>query len=101
MVGRTIDHLLQDPGDTVVTVVDGDGPDVDKDVKAQVKNLVQGEQEGVDVIGQTLKEAVHWVEGMAGKRCRDLPHMVGLVEVLVDELVVQEPMNPIDTHISE
>jgi len=82
VVGSAVDHLHQRAGHPVVPVVDGDGPDVDEDVKGQVEDLVQGEEEGVDVVGQPLEEAVHWVEGVAGEGRGHLPHVVRLVEQL-------------------
>lgn len=85
VVGRAVDDVPQQAGHAVVAVVDGDGPDVDEDVEAQVGDLVQGEEEGVDVVGQALHEAVHGVEGVAGEGRRDLPEVVGLVETLRGE----------------
>lgn len=82
VVGRAVDDADQRAGHPVVAVVDGDGPDVDEDVEGQVEHLVQWEEEGVDVVGEPLHEAVHRVEGVAGKGRWDLPHVVGLVEQL-------------------
>lgn len=82
VVGRAVDDAGQRVGHAVVAVVDGDGPDVDKDVEGQVEHLVQREEEGVDVVGEPLQEAVHRVEGVAGEGRWDLPHVVGLVEHL-------------------
>lgn len=82
VVGRAVDDVPKQSGDAIVTVVDGDGPDVDEDVEAQVGDFVQGEEEGVDVVGQALHEAIHGVEGMAGEGRCDLPEVVGFVEAL-------------------
>lgn len=82
VVGRAVDDVPQQSGDAIVAVVDGDGPDVDEDVEAQVGDFVQGEEEGVDVVGQALHEAIHGVEGMAGEGRCDLPEVVGFVEAL-------------------
>lgn len=82
VVGRAVDDARQGVGDPVVPVVDGDGPDVDEDVEDQVEHLVQGEEEGVDVVGQPLQEAVHRVEGVAGEGRGDLPQVVRFVEHL-------------------
>lgn len=82
VVGRAVDDVPQQPRHAVIAVVDGDGPDVDEDVEAQVGDFVQGEQEGVDVVGQALHEAIHGVEGVAGEGRGDLPQVVGLVEAL-------------------
>lgn len=73
VVGRAVDDAGQAAGDAVVAVVDGDGPDVDKNVKTQVEQLVQGEEEGVDVVREALHEAVDRVEGVAGEGRGDLP----------------------------
>lgn len=101
VVGGAIDDLHQLAGDPVVTVVDGHGPDIDKDVQTQVENFVQGEKEGVDVVGKALQEAIHRMESMAGKRCWDFPHVVGLVEVLVNQPVMEKTVDPIDAHVSK
>lgn len=82
VVSRAVDDVLQEARDAVVTIVNGDGPDIDKDVEAQVGDFVQGEEEGVDVVGQALHEAIDRVEGVAGEGRRDLPQVVGLVEAL-------------------
>lgn len=82
VVGRAVDDAGQLVRHSVVAVVNGDGPDVDEDVEGQVEHLVQREEERVDVVWQPLHEAVHRVEGVAGKRRCDLPHVVGLVEQL-------------------
>lgn len=79
VVGRTIDEFFQHFWDPVVPVMNGDSPYVDKDIEAQVEQLVQGEEERVDVVGQTLKETIHRVESVAGKGSRDLPDVVRLM----------------------
>lgn len=38
---------------------------------------------------------------MAGKRRRDLEYMVLLMQVLVDDLMVQTAVYPVDTHVSK
>lgn len=73
VVGGAVDDAGQSVGDAIVAVVDGDGPDVDEDVQGQVEQLVEGEEERVDVVRESLHEAVHWVEGVAGERRGDLP----------------------------
>lgn len=73
VVSWAVDNTRQSAGDPVVTVVDRDGPDVDENVEGQVEHLVEGKQEGVDVVWEPLHEAVYWVKGMASKGCGDLP----------------------------
>lgn len=96
-----VDEFLQQAWDSVVTIVNGYGPYVNKHIKAQVQNLVQGKDERVDVVGQSLKEAVNGVECMAGKRSRDLPDVVGFMEMLIDQFMMQETMNPVDAHVGK
>lgn len=73
VVSRAVDDIRQTSGDAVVAVVDRNSPDVDEDVQGQVENLVEGEEEGVDVVWESLHEAVDWMKGVAGKRRGDLP----------------------------
>lgn len=73
VVSRAVDGAGQSVGDAVVAVVDGDGPDVDEHVQGQVEHLVEGEEEGVDVVRESLHEAVYRVEGVAGEGGGDLP----------------------------
>lgn len=78
----SVDELLQQPWDPVVTIVNGDGPYVNKHIQAQVEYLVQGEEEGVNVVGHSLKKAIYGVESVAGERTRDLPDVVRFMEML-------------------
>lgn len=78
----SIDEFLHHPWDPVVTIVNGNGPYINKHIEAQVEYLMQGEEEGVDVVGQTLKKAVDRVESVAGERSRDLPDVVRFMEML-------------------
>lgn len=83
VVGRAVDDANQAAGNAIVTIVDGDGPDVDEHIEGQVEDLVKGEEEGVDVIWEALQEAVDGMEGVAGEGGRDLPNVVWLVKHLV------------------
>lgn len=84
VVSWAVDDTRQTVGDAIVTVVDRDGPDVDEDVECQIEHLVKGEEEGVDVVRESLHEAVDWVEGMAGEGSGDLPQVVGFVKQLLE-----------------
>ena len=53
------------------------------------------------MVGAGLQKTVHGVEGVAGERGRHLPGVVGLVDVLVHQAVVQEAVNPVDAGVSE
>ena len=81
--------------------MDGHRPNVDKHVQQQVVELVHGEEKDVDVIGQTLREAIEGVEGMAGKRCRNFPPVMVLMDVSVDEAEMKTAMDPIDKAVCE
>lgn len=78
----SVDEFLHHPWDPVVTIVNWDGPYINKHIEAQVEYLVQGKEERVDVVGQTLKKAVHRVESVAGERSRDFPDVVRFMEIL-------------------
>lgn len=97
----SVDEFLQQPWDPVVTIMNGDGPYVNKHIEAQVEYLVQGEEERVDVVGYSLKKAIYRVECVAGERSRDLPEVVRFMETLIDQFVMQESVNPVDAHIGE
>lgn len=84
VVSWAIDDTRQAVRDAIVTVVDRDGPDVDEDVECQVEHLVKGEEEWVDVVRESLHEAVDWVEGVAGEGSGDLPQVVGFVKQLLE-----------------
>lgn len=85
VVSRAVDGTRQSAGDAVVAVVDRDGPDVDENVEGQVEHLVEGEEEGVDVVREALHEAVDRVKGVAGKGTGDLPEVVRFVKQLLGE----------------
>lgn len=100
-MGRPINDALKNSGHSVVPIVNGHRPDVDKDVETQVDHFVQWEEEWVDVVWDTLHETIHWVKGMTCKWRRKLPNMVGLVQVFIEEPVMKKPMDPVDTHVCE
>lgn len=97
VVRSSIDEPLQQPWDPVVTIMNGDGPYINKHIEAQVEYLVQGEEERVDVVGQSLKKAIYRVESVAGERSRDLPDVVRFMEMLK---AIQRNWNEIVRHIN-
>jgi DNA-directed RNA polymerase subunit K/omega len=101
VVGAAVDDGLEEFGDSEVVVVNGHCPNVDNDIEQQVRVLVHGEQEHVDVVGAALQESVNRVESVAGERRGQLPDVVGLVHELVDKLVMHEAMDPVDQAIRE
>jgi hypothetical protein len=60
---------------------------------------VQWKDKGVYMVRQTLKDSVHRVKSMTCKRRGYLLNMMRFMYVLVDQSVVQAPMNPVDQHV--
>ena len=54
VVSGTIDDRLENFRDSEIAVVDGDRPDVDKDEQEEIGEFVEGEEKGVDVVGDAL-----------------------------------------------
>lgn len=63
----------------ILTVMNEDGPDIDEAKKRDVCELLQGEQEGENVIWYRLCEAIEWMEGVAGVWRWHDPFVVWLV----------------------
>ncbi len=61
--------------------MDGHCPDVDQYEHDEVRVLVHGEEEHVQMVGGALQEAVQWVEGVTCKWRRDLKRETPLVSV--------------------
>jgi hypothetical protein len=53
------------------------------------------------MVRDRLGISVYWVERMARERSRDQPLVVRLVQMLVQERVVQDAMNPVHKVICE
>lgn len=85
MAGGAVDHGAVGH---VLAVVNQDGPKVDKDEQGDVGELLQGEEQGEDVVGERLRPAVDGVEGVRGVGRRHDPPVVRLVQRLVDGRVV-------------
>ena len=85
----------------VFTVVNHDGPDVDEGEEANVSPLVQWEDEGEDVIRNTLGEAVYGMKGMTSKGGWDNPFVMRLVERLVDARVMQPAVDEVDAEVGK
>jgi len=85
----------------VLAVVDHDGPDLDEGEEGDVGELLQGEDEGEEVVGDGLGEAVERVEGVGGEGCGHDPLVVRLVQALVEELAVQGAVDPVDAEVGE
>lgn len=76
VAGRTVhDRAVGD----VLAIMNEDGPQVDKSEQEDVGKLLQGEDEGEDVVRDTLGPAIERVEGVRGIRARHDPFVVRLV----------------------
>ena len=80
---------------------DHDGPDVDEDEEADVGELLEGKEEWEDVVGDALREAVYWVESVAGEGGRHDPLMMWLVEGPVDPGVMEAAVDPVDEEVGK
>lgn len=85
----------------VLSIVDHDRPDVDKGEEGDVREFLEREKEGEDVVGEGLREAVYGVEGMRCVGSWHYPFVVRFVEGLVELWVVQAPVDPVDEEVGE
>jgi len=82
--------------------MDGNGPELHKHEEAKVGELLEGEDEDEDVVGEGLEPAIKRVEGEGGEGGGNEPGVVGLVDVLVKEgNFVLEAVNPINRGVGE
>ena len=98
MAGGAVDDRVVG---VVLAVVDHDGPEVDEHEEADVRHLLQREDEGEHVVGDALRKPVDGVESVAGVGRRHDPLVVRLVQVLVDGRVVKTAVDPVDAEIGE
>lgn len=63
----------------VLAIVDEDGPKIDKPEQEDVGDFLQGEDEGKDVVRDTLGPAIEWMESVRSVGARHDPFVVGLV----------------------
>jgi len=78
-----------------------DRPDINEDEERDVRKLLQWEDVWKDVIRYTLRKAIQWMESMARIRRGHDPLMMRFVQSLINQWVVQTPMDPIDEEIGE
>jgi len=83
------------------TVVDHDGPHVDKGEQADVGELVQWEDEWENVVWHALRVSVKGVESVGREWSWHDPLVVWLVEVLVDKRVVKSAVNEVDEEVGK
>jgi hypothetical protein len=85
----------------VLAVMNEDSPEVDESEQKDVGHLLQGEEEGEDVVGHTLGPAVKRVESVRGVGTGHDPFVVRLVQGLVDARMVQAAVDPVDKEIGK
>ena len=85
----------------VLTVVNEDGPEVDKAEQEDVGQFLQREDERENVVWHTLRPAIQRVESVRRIRARHDPLVVRLVQGSVDSWMVQTPVDPVDEEIGE
>jgi len=99
VMGGAVDPGSEDLRHPKVPVVNTHGPDVDEKEHEEGSILVHWEEEDVEVVGETLEKSIQRMKGMGGKRGRDFPEVVRLVEPLVEEARVEGAVDPINTAI--
>jgi hypothetical protein len=85
----------------VLAVMDEDGPDLDEEEEGQVREFLQGEDEGEDVVGDRLGPAVDGVECDSRVGSWHDPFVVRFVEGFVEGGVVQTAVDEVDEHVGE
>lgn len=98
VAGRPVDHGVV--GD-VLPIVNQDGPEIDKQERSDEKKLVHREEHRVYMVRKRLREPIQRVEGVARVRAGHDPSVMRLVETLVDNRMVQTPVDPVDQKIGE
>ncbi len=87
--------------DKVSTLTYKDRPNINEDEERDIRKLLQRENVWEDVIRYTLRKAIQWMECMARIRRGHDPLMMRFVQSLVNQRVVQPPMDPINEEIGE
>jgi len=98
MVGGGIDDgAIQ----KVRSIVDHDGPCIDKDEQRQKQETVHRDDIEKHMVWNCLRGAVDWVERVRRKRRRHFPQVVRLVDGRVNQRVVEISVDPVDCHVGE
>ena len=82
-------------------LTDQNRPDVDEGEQGDISELLKREKEGEQMVGYALGKPVQWMESVACKGSWHDPFMMALVESLVDQGMVQAPVDPVDTEVRE
>ena len=101
VVDGVVTSAVEERASKVHLIVNADSPAVDAEEEGKEQPIVDGEQVDGDVVGDALAETVHGVESVAAKGGGVAIRVVGLVDQLVDEGVVQAAMGPVNQTVSE
>jgi hypothetical protein len=85
----------------VLSIMDHNRPDLNEGEECDVGELLQGEDEGEEVVRDGLGEAIERVESVRGEGRGHDPLVVRLVQALVEEFAVQGAVNPVDAEVGE
>ena len=96
-----VDHVLQPVSGNHIRIVNEHRPNVHPDEQREVQVFLYREEVGEDVVGEGLDVSVDRVESICGERGGDDPLVVRFVDVLVDERVVSQPVDPVNAVIRE
>ena len=96
MMCRAVNERLYQSGHTVVSVVNGHCPQIDKHKENEIHYFVQREDERIDVVREALQKTIDWVKSVACKRGGYLPLVMWFVDVPIEPANVQPSMYPVN-----
>lgn len=85
----------------ILPIVNHHGPYVDEGEQDNIGVFIERKHKGKDVIRYTLSKTIYGMESMAGKRRWNHPLMMCFVQSLVDQRMVEAPVNPVDQEIGK
>lgn len=85
----------------VFTIVNHDGPEVDESKENNIGKLLQREDKWENMVRDTLRPAIKWVESMRCVRTWHDPLVVGLMQGLIDKRMVKTTVNPVDEKVGK
>lgn len=85
----------------IFAIMDHDGPEVDESKEDHIGVLLKRKNEGENMVGDTLGPAIQRMESVGREGTRHDPLVVGLVQLLVDQGMVQASVNPVDEEVGK
>jgi len=102
MMDRMMSAGVDDFGSKhIVAIVNHDRPDVNEHEDGNIEPLLHGNNVYKQMVRNRLSITIKRMESMGSERGRDDPLVVGLVETLVKDRVMEPTVDPIDTKIGE